>query len=185
MTIAFSGGPYRARRSRRPWRRTRDRCSRTRICALIDRFFAPAGRARPAAHSHPEFARQQRPGQTRKSCRRSPVQRRAVSGPYFGFGPGRGLSAKPAKPSRANRPRHVLTVRGIVLSVRAIEHVECPSPAITTNPARKASRCSVVGARNRAASAARSSGVSRTSAALGIIPMLNHESAAAKAGTSH
>ena len=37
--------------------------------------------------------------------------RRPVSLVYFGAGPGRGLSAKPAKPSRANRPRQVLTVR--------------------------------------------------------------------------
>ena len=141
--------PYRARRSSAAGDRL---CSRTRICALTDRFFAPAGRARSAAHAHPEFARQQPLGPTRKSCRRSPFQR----GPYFGFGPGRGLSAKPAKPSRANRPRHVLTVCGIFLSVRAIERVECPSPAIKTIGARKASRCSVLGARNRASNTARS-----------------------------
>jgi hypothetical protein len=38
------------------------------------------------------------------------------------------------------------------------------------------------GASTRASSTARSSGVSRTSAALGIIPMLNHESRRRKGG---
>jgi hypothetical protein len=39
---------------------------------------------------------------------------RPVSALYFGTGPGRGLSLNPARPSRANRPRHRLTVRGMV-----------------------------------------------------------------------
>jgi hypothetical protein len=108
--------------------------------------------------------------------------RRPVALLYFGAGPGRGLSAKPVKPSRENRPRQVLTVRGIVPSARAIERVERPSSASKTIRARNASRCSVVGARTRASSTARSSGVSRTAAALGIIPMLNHESAFRKSG---
>ena len=108
---------------------------------------------------------------------------RPVSLVYFGAGPGRGLSAKPAKPSRANRPRQVLTVRGIVPSARAIERVEWPSSASKTIRARNASRCSVVGARTRASSTARSAGVSRTFAAMGIIPMLNHESAFRKSGS--
>ena len=55
-----------------------------------------------------------------------------VSPPYLGAGPGRGRSAKPTKPSRANRPRHVLTVRGIVPTARAIDRVERPSAA--SNP---------------------------------------------------
>ena len=42
--------------------------------------------------------------------------------------------------------------------------------------------CIFVGARSRASSTARSSGVSRTSTALGIIPMLNHESCSRKSG---
>jgi hypothetical protein len=99
-------------------------------------------------------------------------------------GPGRGLSVKPAKPSRANRPRHRLTVRGIVPTVRAIDRVERPSAASKTIRARSTSRCSVVDARNRASSTARSSGESRTSAASGIIPMLNHDSAFRDSGDS-
>jgi hypothetical protein len=61
----------------------------------------------------------------------------------------------------------MLTVRGIVPTIRAIERVERPSAASKMIRARKTSRCSVVGARSQASSTARSSGVSRTSAALG------------------
>jgi hypothetical protein len=70
----------------------------------------------------------------------------------------------------------------MVLSVRAIDRVERPSSASKMIRARNTSRCSVVGARTRASSTARSSGVSRTSAALGIIPTLNHESWLRKSG---
>ena len=105
-----------------------------------------------------------------------------VSALYFGTEPGRGLSTRPASPSRLNRPRHRLTVRGIVSTARAIDRVERPSAANKMIRARKTSRCSVVGARTRASSTARSSGVNRTSAALGIIPMLNHESAFGETG---
>ena len=63
----------------------------------------------------------------------------------------------------------VLTVRGMVPSVRAIDRVERPSSASKMIRARNTSRCSVVGARTRASSTARSASVSRTSA-LGIIP---------------
>jgi hypothetical protein len=70
----------------------------------------------------------------------------------------------------------------MVPSVRAIERVEHPSAASKMIRARKTSRCSVVGARTRASSTARSRGDSRTSAALGSITMLNHESALRKGG---
>jgi hypothetical protein len=43
--------------------------------------------------------------------------------------PGCGLSANPVKPSRANRPRQPLIVRGMVPSVHTIERVEHPSAA--------------------------------------------------------
>jgi hypothetical protein len=89
---------------------------------------------------------------------------------------------QPTNPARANRPRQPLTVRGIVSSVRAIERVERPSAASKMTRARKTSRCSVVGARTRASSTARSSGDSRTSVALGIIATLNHESTLHKSG---
>ena len=60
------------------------------------------------------------------------------------------------KPSRANQPHQLLlTVRGIVPSVQAIERVDRPSSAS-------------IGASARASSAARSSGASRTSAALEV-----------------
>jgi hypothetical protein len=55
--------------------------------------------------------------------------------------------------------------RGMVFTARAIDRVERPSAANKMIRERKTSRCSVVGARTRASSAARSSGVSRTSAA--------------------
>jgi hypothetical protein len=80
-----------------------------------------------------------------------------------------GLLLNPAKPSRAIRPRRVLTVRGMVPSVRAIDRVDCPSLASKKIRARNTSRCSLIGARARASSTARSSGVSRTSAALGSV----------------
>ena len=103
---------------------------------------------------------------------RTARMRRPVSALYLGTGPERGWSAKPARPCCANRPRQVLTVRGIAPTARAIDRVERPSAASKMIRARKTSRCSVVGARTRASSTARSSGVSRTSAAWGIIPML-------------
>jgi hypothetical protein len=59
-------------------------------------------------------------------------QNAPVSPPYLGAGPGRGRSAKPTKPYRANRPRHVLTVRGIVPTARAIDSVERVPDYLTT-----------------------------------------------------
>jgi len=73
-------------------------------------------------------------------------------------------------------------LRGIVPAVRAIDRVERPSIASKMIRARGTSRCSVVDARNRASSAARSSGESRTSAALGIISMLTHEAGCRDSG---
>jgi hypothetical protein len=67
-----------------------------------------------------------------------------VSALYFGTEPGRGLSARPDSPSRLKRPRHRLTVRGMVPTVRAIDRVERPSAANKMIRARKTSRCSVV-----------------------------------------
>jgi hypothetical protein len=49
--------------------------------------------------------------------------------------------------------------RGMVFTARAINRVERPSAANKMIRERKTSRCSVVGARTRASSAARSSGV--------------------------
>ena len=51
-----------------------------------------------------------------------------------------------------------------------------PSAASNTIRARFTSRCAVVGARQRASSTLRVFGLSRTSLALGIIPILNHDS---------
>ncbi len=172
--------PYRARPHRWPWRQTRDfRPARSIFCTRRKRQTCCSCTSPSSAAIKSPFQRAKPAGGSRSRTAR---MRRPVSLVYFGAGPGRGLSAKPAKPSRANRPRQVLTVRGIVPSARAIERVEWPSSASKTIRARNASRCSVVGARTRASSTARSAGVSRTFAAMGIIPMLNHELAFRKSG---
>jgi hypothetical protein len=57
-----------------------------------------------------------------------------------------------------------------------IERVLRPSAANNTIRARLTSRCAVLGARQRASSTLRTFGLSRTSLALGIIPILNHDS---------
>jgi hypothetical protein len=92
------------------------------------------------------------------------------------FLPGCGLSFSPSRPWSAKRLRQVLTTRGLTPTSRAIAHVDRPAAASKTMRARLTSRCGVVGARHRASSNARSSGVSRTSLASGIMPILNHDS---------
>ena len=57
-----------------------------------------------------------------------------------------------------------------------------PSAASNTIRARFTSRCGVVGARQRASSTLRIFGLSRTSLASGIIPILNHDSPTKKSG---
>jgi len=64
----------------------------------------------------------------------------------------------------------------------AIERVLRPSAANNTIRARLTSRCAVLGARQRASSTLRTFGLSRTSLALGIIPILNHDSPKKKSG---
>jgi len=88
-------------------------------------------------------------------------------------------SARPTQPPSAKRMRQRLTVRGIVPRSRAIER---PSAAISTIRARKAWRCSVVGARRRASSSDRSPGDSWTSFAAGTCLMTNHEAAPRESG---
>ena len=76
---------------------------------------------------------------------------------------------------RAKRPRHRLTVVGVVSSSRAISRVPHPSAASSTIRILNSCRCSVVAARSRASSSARSFGFSRTSMASGINSRLNHD----------
>jgi hypothetical protein len=106
--------------------------------------------------------------------------RRPVSGPYVGKGrdgfvrqSSQALAGKSAAPA-AHRPRHGAEARDRARRT--------PLGSQQDVRARKTSRCSVVGARTRASSTARSRGDSRTSAALGSITILNHESALRKSG---
>jgi hypothetical protein len=68
----------------------------------------------------------------------------------------------------------VLTTRGRTPTWRAIDRLL--SAASKPMRARITSRCGVVGAWHCASSTARSSGLSRTSLASGITPILNHDS---------
>ena len=116
--------------------------------------------ARPAG-----IALRRRPPQHRQNARSVVSSYLAEARP-----PGRGRSSRPDSPSSAKRMRQWLTVRGIVPRSRAIARVDKPSAAISTIRARNTCRCSLVGARSRASSSARSSGKSRTSLASGNMP---------------
>ena len=158
--------PYRARRSSAAGD-SRDRCSRTRI--RPDRSIFRSRRTRQTCCS---LTSRRGPPETARSDAQILPKEPVPAGTILpALDQAEACPLSRPNPRAQIGPRHVLTVCGIFLSVRAIERVECPSPAIKTIGARKASRCSVLGARNRASSAARSSGVGRTPAALGIIPM--------------
>ena len=124
----------------------------------------------------------------REPSRRRPLQHRQNAPAGLG---GRISASAPdaaCRPSRPGLRRHSEPARCSPCSAsrrpprRSIAS-SGPLPPTSTIRARTASRCVVAGDRTRASSTARSSGLSRTSTALGIIPMLNHESTSAKAGT--
>jgi ABC transporter substrate binding protein len=71
---------------------------------------------------------------------------------------------------------------GTLSSLRACAMVLRPSAASNTIRVRFTLRCAVLGARHRASSTLRIFGVSRTSLALGIVPILNHDSPMEKSG---
>jgi hypothetical protein len=158
--------PRRADRERsifcpRRKRQTCCSCTSPNSAAISD----PVHRANPAGGGRSNTARMRRPV--------SAVSRlRARMG--LVAEPGQPLAREPAAPE-AYCPRHRR-------NCSAMDRVGRPSAASKMIRARNASRCSVVGARTRASSTARSSDESRASVALGIIPMLNHESACRKSG---
>src|SRR5437660_11932472 len=80
--------------------------------------------------------------------------------------PLRGASATPAKPCRANRPRHLLTVAGRVASRPAVALLLSPSAKARMICVRNARRCSVFPAASQDCKVARCSLVKTTSAAL-------------------
>jgi len=79
--------------------------------------------------------------------------------------PLRGASATPAKPYRANRPRHLLTVAGRVASRAAAALLLSPSATARMICARNATRCSVFPAASQDRKVARCSLVNADSAA--------------------
>jgi hypothetical protein len=101
---------------------------------------------------------------------------------YFGTGPGRGFSVKPLKPSRLNRPRQRLTVRGIVSTARAIDRVESPSAARKDDP--RAQHVALF-RRGRPHPSLKHRTILRRQPdfrSFGNLPMLNHESAFSETG---
>ena len=153
--------------------RKRDVSTRDIVLLLVD--VAQIGRNQP-----PGPAREPGRRWTLQYCQNAAARRGAI----LRYRPRSRLIGQTGQafPTEPPTPHHRLTVRGIVFTARAIDRVEPPSAASSMIRARNASRCSVVGARTRASSTERSAGVSRTSAALGIIPTLDHKSAFCETG---
>src|SRR5664280_2866810 len=84
----------------------------------------------------------------------SATRRSRSSRVYVGGCPGRGASARPAKPAAAYRRRHSLTVMIATPSSAAIRSIGAPSAERSTIRARVTARCSLVRARTAARSAA-------------------------------
>jgi hypothetical protein len=173
MTTALRGGPGTGRQYRPPWPRTQGPCSRTRIYGAPGRSAALAGTPDLLFMNIAQFRRDQRTRPTRTRPAADDPKPPGCAYPARCHTSARlhdaaCRSSPPSPPPiaatpQAHRPRHRVHHFGD-RSRRA------PLAANRTIRARNTSRCCDVGARTRISSTDRSSGVNRTSAALGYHP---------------